>query len=150
MANKKVFVSGTYDILHAGHIKFFKDARALGGHLTVCSASSEVIKLSKKRTSALPDRHKLAIIGELRCVDKALISSDLDPVFDFLGHWKRDGAPDILAVTDDDRNAERKRAVCRDYGVELVVLPKTPPSADEPEPISTTAIRKRIKADQGV
>ena len=30
----KVFVSGCYDILHAGHLQFFEEARALGDHLT--------------------------------------------------------------------------------------------------------------------
>ena len=38
----KVFVSGCYDILHAGHLQFFREARALGGenaHLTVSFAS---------------------------------------------------------------------------------------------------------------
>ena len=28
----KVFVSGWYDILHAGHLQFFREARALGVH----------------------------------------------------------------------------------------------------------------------
>ena len=31
----KVFVSGCYDIVHAGHVQFFSEARALGDHLTV-------------------------------------------------------------------------------------------------------------------
>lgn len=39
---KRVFVSGCYDILHAGHVQFFREARALGDHLTVCFASNEV------------------------------------------------------------------------------------------------------------
>ncbi len=137
---KKVFVSGTYDILHAGHIQFFKDARALGDHLTVSFASAGVIALSKKRFPSLPDSHKAAIIGELRCVDKVVSSSDLDPVFDFLGHWKKD-KPDILAVTEDDRNAERKRIVCADYGVELIILPKRVSI----EPVSTSSILAGIK-----
>jgi len=36
----KVFVSGCYDIIHAGHVQFFREARALGDHLTVSFASS--------------------------------------------------------------------------------------------------------------
>ncbi len=40
---KKVFISGCYDILHGGHIQFFKEARALGNHLTVCFASDKVL-----------------------------------------------------------------------------------------------------------
>ena len=30
---KKIFVSGCYDIIHAGHIQFFNEAKALGEHL---------------------------------------------------------------------------------------------------------------------
>ena len=40
---KKVFISGCYDILHGGHIQFFKEARALGDHLTVSFASDKVL-----------------------------------------------------------------------------------------------------------
>ena len=32
---KKVFVSGCYDILHAGHLQLFEEARALGHYLIV-------------------------------------------------------------------------------------------------------------------
>ena len=35
---RKVFVSGCYDVLHAGHVEFFRAAKALGDHLTVCFA----------------------------------------------------------------------------------------------------------------
>ena len=137
---KKVFVSGTYDILHAGHIQFFEDARALGDHLTVSFASKDVIALSKKRHPSLPDSHKAIIIGSLRCVDKVISSSDIDPVFDFISYWKKD-KPDILAVTEDDKNAEKKRLVCKEYGVELVVLQKRVFI----EPVSTSSILAGIK-----
>lgn len=40
---KKVFISGCYDILHGGHIQFFKEARALGDHLTVCIVDQVVV-----------------------------------------------------------------------------------------------------------
>ncbi len=141
---KKVFVSGTYDILHGGHIQFFKDARALGDHLTVSFASKDVIALSKKRIPSLPDSHKAVIIGELRCVDKVVSSTDIDPVFDFLSYWKNE-KPDILAVTEDDRNAEKKRALCSEYGVEFIILPKRVSL----EPVSTSSILAGI-ADRAV
>jgi len=46
---KKVFVSGCYDIIHGGHVQFFEEARALGDHLTVSFASSEVLWIHKRR-----------------------------------------------------------------------------------------------------
>ena len=39
----KVFVSGCYDILHAGHLQFFEEARALGDYLTVSFANEDIL-----------------------------------------------------------------------------------------------------------
>ena len=39
----KVFVSGWYDILHAGHLQFFREARALGDHLIVSLDRKSVV-----------------------------------------------------------------------------------------------------------
>jgi len=50
---KRIFVSGCYDIIHAGHVQFFTEARALGEHLTVCFASTEVLWFHKQRRSSL-------------------------------------------------------------------------------------------------
>ncbi len=136
----KVFVSGCYDIIHAGHVQFFDDAKALGDHLTVCFASDEVLLLSKKRTSALPEDNKRILLKSLRSVDEALSSSDLHSVFDFEGHVKKI-KPDILAVTEDDKNVEIKKAFCEKYHMKLVVLPKR----NSVTPASTTSIRSKIK-----
>ncbi len=136
---KKIFVSGCYDILHAGHIQFFQDARSLGDHLTVCFASAKVLRLVKNREPAMPDEHKKIIIGSIFCVDKVVSSSDVDPVLDFASHLKKD-KPDILAVTEDDKNIETKKVLCQELGIECVVLQKK----ISIKPISTTDIRAGI------
>src|SRR5262245_9454722 len=69
----RVFVSGCYDILHAGHVQFFREARALGDHLTVCFASTEVLWLHKRRRSSLPDDHKAALLAALEVVDDVVL-----------------------------------------------------------------------------
>ncbi|MGB0369882.1 MAG: adenylyltransferase/cytidyltransferase family protein [Opitutales bacterium] len=61
---KRVFVSGCYDIIHAGHIQFFREARSLGDHLTVCFASDGVLWEHKNRKFSLPEDHKRAILKE--------------------------------------------------------------------------------------
>ena len=137
---KKVFVSGCYDILHAGHVQFFEDARALGEFLTVCFASDAVLLLAKKRKSSMPEDNKKILIGALRCVDEVVTSSDLDPVFDFKTHIERI-KPAILAVTDDDKHIEEKRAFCAERGIQLVVLPKR----NNVTRVSTTAILFSLK-----
>ncbi len=140
----RVFVSGCYDILHAGHVQFFREARALGDHLTVCFASAEVLWIHKRRRSSLPDEHKRALIAALEMVDEVVIGCGHDEGIDFREHFLR-LRPQILAVTDDDKYAPLKRALCAEVGARYVVMPKTPPQF---EPISTTQIVKFIRAPE--
>ena len=141
---KRVFVSGCYDIIHAGHVQFFEEARALGDHLTVCFASADVLWLHKQRRTSLPDEHKQALLAALRMEYAVVIGRGLEEGIDFrevfLGL-----RPDVLAVTADDKYGALKRELCAQVGAEYVVLPKTPPRF---EPVSTTQIVKFIRAPQ--
>jgi cytidyltransferase-like protein len=136
----RVFVSGCYDILHAGHLQFFEEARALGDHLTVSFANEAILWKHKERRPSLPDDHKQALLSALKMVDEVVSGDgevkglDFEPIF-------REMKPDILAVTEDDRYGELKEKLCAEVGARYVRLPKTPPKF---EPISTTEIRERI------
>jgi cytidyltransferase-like protein len=138
----RVFVSGCYDIVHAGHVQFFREARALGDHLTVSFASSEVLWIHKQRRSSLPDDHKQALIAALGCVDDVVVGCGTEEGIDFREHFLRI-RPQILAVTEDDKYSPLKKALCAEVGAEYVVLPKTPPQF---APISTSEIVRWIKA----
>jgi cytidyltransferase-like protein len=140
----RVFVSGCYDIIHAGHLQFFHEARSLGDHLTVCFASKEVLWLHKRRNSSLPDEHKLAVLSRLEPVDDVVVGHGLEEGLDFREHFLR-VRPHILAVTVDDHFEGLKRALCEQTGTHYVVLPKTPPKFP---PISTTEIVRFIRAPQ--
>lgn len=139
---RKIFVSGCYDIIHAGHIQFFREARALGDFLTVCFASKEVLWFHKQRKSSLPDEHKQALLNGLTVVDEVVVGEGLDEGIDFREHFLRI-RPDVLAVTEDDKYTPLKRALCEEIGAEYVVLPKTPPDF---APISTSEIVRYIRA----
>jgi cytidyltransferase-like protein len=141
---KKIFVSGCYDILHAGHIQFFTEAKALGDHLTVCFASDEVLWKHKKRRPSIPEQHKKALIQALDMVDDVVIGANMEIGMDFKDHFLNI-KPDILAVTEDDQYAEKKRKLCSRTGIKYYVLPKTPPKF---EPVSTTTLVKWIRAPQ--
>ncbi len=139
---KKVFVSGCYDILHAGHIQFFEEARSLGDYLVVSFASSEVLWIHKHRKSSIPDEHKKV----LRMVDKVVVGKGMKKGLDFEQDFI-DERPDILAVTEDDQYGELKRELCARVGAAYTVLPKTPPRF---EPVSTSMLVRRIKAPNEV
>ncbi|PIE35811.1 cytidyltransferase [candidate division KSB3 bacterium] len=139
---RKIFVSGCYDILHAGHIQFFTEAKALGDHLTVCFASDDVLWEHKHRRSSIPQDHKYALIQALQMVDHVVIGQNRELGFDFKDHFLQ-LQPDVLAVTEDDQYGEAKRAFCKQVGAQYVVLPKTPPIF---QPISTSEIVRWIRA----
>jgi cytidyltransferase-like protein len=138
---KKVFISGCYDILHGGHIQFFKEARALGDHLTVCFASDNVLWEHKKRRTSIPQDHKLALMTSLDIVDQVVIGDCDELGLDFKHHFLKI-CPNILAVTEDDQYGDAKRALCAEVGAEYVILPKTPPQFT---PVSTTSIVRNIR-----
>ncbi|MCU0871928.1 MAG: adenylyltransferase/cytidyltransferase family protein [Pirellulaceae bacterium] len=137
-----IFVSGCYDILHAGHIQFFREARALGDELTVCFASADVLWKHKRRRSSLPDEHKAAIIASLTMVDRVVMGTGAKHGLDFEDHFLR-LRPDVLAVTEDDQYGDLKRALCARVGAQYHILAKTPPSFT---PVSTTQVVRLIRA----
>ncbi len=139
---RHIFVSGCYDIIHAGHVQFFREAKALGDFLTVSFASSEVLWAHKQRRSSLPDEHKKGILEALAVVDQVVIGTGQEHGLDFLEEFRR-LRPSVLAVTEDDQYAPIKKALCAEIGAEYVVLPKTPPQY---EPVSTTQLVKWIRA----
>lgn len=141
----KVFVSGTYDILHAGHIQFFKEAKALGDYLIVSFCSDLNLLKYKGRRSCMPDDNKKVLLESIRYVDKVVIGTDDGGVWDFVSSFL-DEKPDILVVTTDDKHIEEKRKFCEEHKAKFIVLPKTPPLATPTT--SFTIIKQIIK--QGI
>lgn len=143
---KKVFVSGAFNVLHAGHIRFFADARALGDYLIVSFPPAELLWKLYDRKSVLDDADKIAVIGALDFVDEVVLSTDDDEVLSFRSAVEQT-KPDILAVTTDDRFLEAKRAFCAEQGIELVVMEKTLP---DNEAKSGRQMLDRMKAPKHV
>lgn len=139
---KKVFVSGCYDILHAGHLQFFEEARALGDYLIVSFASAEVLWHHKRRKPSIPDDHKRALLQGLRMIDEVIVTQGHQEGLDFEEDFLRI-RPDFLIVTEDDKYGEAKRGLCARVGAQYLVLPKTPPRF---EPVSTSSIVRWVQA----
>jgi len=139
--NKKVFVSGCYDILHGGHIEFFNQAKGLGDYLIVCFAGDKSLELHKNKKASIPEIHKKKILESLRMVDEVVIGDYLDELgLDFKQHFLKI-KPDILAVTEDDKYGEQKIALCNQINAQYIILPKTL----DFDKISTSEIIKHIR-----
>lgn len=136
---KTVFVSGCYDVIHGGHIEFFGQARQLGDRLVVCIPSDRVLQAHKHCQPTLSLAHRLAVVAAIRLVDLVIVGDDPEPGLNFKSQFAV-VKPDILAVTEDDRFEEAKRALCAQTGADYVKLPKTLPYV----PVTGTQIRHRL------
>jgi D-beta-D-heptose 7-phosphate kinase / D-beta-D-heptose 1-phosphate adenosyltransferase len=76
-----VFTNGVFDILHAGHVTYLEQARALGDVLIVgvnTDASVHRLKGPTRPINALADR--LVVLNALRCVDHTIAFDEDTPI----------------------------------------------------------------------
>lgn len=139
---KKVFVSGAFNVLHAGHIQFFEDARKLGDYLIVSYPPADLLWRLYDKKSVLDDVDKKAVISALSMVDEVIESTDDDVALSFRSAVQS-CSPQVLAVTTDDLHIEAKRRFCKEQDIEFVVLEKTQPHEAQ---TSSTQVLSRVKA----
>jgi glycerol-3-phosphate cytidylyltransferase len=73
MENKKIiYTSGTYDLAHFGHLNILKKAKALGDYLIVGVSTDALVSKYKKMKPIVCYKDRVAIIQELKCVDKVI------------------------------------------------------------------------------
>ena len=70
---RKVMAFGTFDCVHAGHMFYFKKARALGDHLTVVVAMDSGARKIKGRSPVNGERDRLALVKHIDLVDSAIL-----------------------------------------------------------------------------
>ena len=87
----RVLATGTFDILHPGHVYFLTRARALGDELFVIVARDS--NVTHKPKPVIPEEQRLDMINALKAVDKAVLGSEKD-MFEPL----REIRPDIIAL----------------------------------------------------
>ena len=136
---KKVLVSGCFDLLHSGHVKFFEEASKLGD-LYVCVGTDENVMMLKNRKTMFPNAERLYMVRSIRYVHHARHSTgtgdtDFEPDLD-------DIKPDIFYVNEDgDRPA--KREIVKKRGIQYVVAPRVP--AEGLDVRSSTSIKAELK-----
>lgn len=132
----KVFVSGCFDMLHSGHVAFFQAAAAYGDLYVALGSDATVYQL-KGRLPVNTEDERLYMVKSVSCVKDAFISQG-SGMLDFEAEL-RAMQPDFFVVNADG-SIPQKEALCRELGIEYVVLERTP-HADLPAR-STTALRR--------
>jgi len=137
--NKKVFVSGCYDMLHSGHVAFFEEASEYGD-LYVGIGSDKTINTLKARKTVNTDAERLYMVKALKVVKDAWINQG-GGLMDFLDEFKA-LKPDIFFVNADGHTPDKEN-LCKEMGIEYVVS-KRIPHGNLPAR-STTALRQECK-----
>jgi cytidyltransferase-like protein len=120
---RRVVVTGCFDWLHSGHIRFFMDAAALGD-LYVILGSDKNVELLKGAGHPLQRQdERRYMVQALRSVYRSFVST---------GTGWMDALPEIdaiqphLYVVNEDGDQPEKREFCRAHGLEYVVLRRRP------------------------
>jgi cytidyltransferase-like protein len=122
MKSKKVFVSGCYDLIHGGHIAFFKTAAAFGD-LYVSLGRDENLLLLKGKKPVFSEEERLYIVRSVRHVHDAFLASGMG-MLDFEPDLLR-VKPDIFIVNYDGHTPDKEK-LCKKLGIEYVILERIP------------------------
>lgn len=118
-----VIVTGCFDWVHSGHIRFFMDA-AEQGPLYVVIGSDRNVRLLKGEGHPLQrEEERRYMVGSMRPVYRCLVSS---------GSGWMDAEPEIerlkptFYVVNEDGDKPEKREFCEAHGLRYVVLERVP------------------------
>lgn len=136
---KKVFVTGCFDLLHSGHVRFLQDA-AQWGELHVGIGADRTVAELKGRPPVNPQTERQYLIKALKCVKSCTVNSE-SGLMDFVADLKR-LSPDVFVVNEEG-NVPAKAELCRRLGIKYVVLKREPETG---LPVrSTTALRQECR-----
>lgn len=129
----RVYADMVGDLFHAGHVEFFKKARAFGNYLIVGVHANDVVE-GYKRNPILTLEERVAVISACRYVDEVVIAAPLNPSAEFLKEHQID-----YVVHGDDFNPELVHAQYEE-AIKLGIFRSVPYTPG----ISSTQIIKRI------
>ena len=132
---KIVFTNGCFDILHAGHVDIFQQARNLGDALVVAVNSDISIKKIKgEKRPVVPQAQRMLVLAALEAIDYVVIFEEENPL-----KIIKELQPDILVKGGDwPIETIAGREIVEKKGGKVISVPLM-------EGISTTNIIEEVK-----
>ncbi len=131
---KRVITYGTFDLLHYGHINLLRRARALGDYLIVALSTDEFNSEGKGKKCYFSYEQRKALLEAIRYVDLVIPETCWEQKVTDIKEYHID----TFVIGDDWAG---KFDYLKEYGVEVVYLPRTPE-------ISTTQIKEDLDSSR--
>jgi rfaE bifunctional protein nucleotidyltransferase chain/domain len=95
---KKIFVNGSFDLLHTGHIDMLNTAKRMGDYLHVAiDADERIQELKGPERPIQPEHIRLAIMQNLKAVDEVSIFRTDEDLINIIRMYE----PDIMVKGSD-------------------------------------------------
>lgn len=123
---KVVLASGTFDLLHLGHVRYLEEAKKAGGknaELIVVVARDSTAEKRKGKKPVIPEDQRRYIVETLRMVDEAVLGYPEPDIGRVIEKIK----PDVIALGYDETDIEKdvRRAVeNRGFSIQIVKIGK--------------------------
>ena len=130
-----IFANGCFDLLHVGHVRYLRAAKALGGKLVVgINADSSVRQLKGKGRPLMPEDERAEILAALEVVDAVTVFPETD-----VSALLRAVRPDVQAKgTDYTADTVPERQVAIDCGGRVAIV-------GDPKDHSATELVRRLR-----
>ncbi len=115
---KKIMVFGTFDILHPGHLNFFKQAKKLGDYLIVIIGRDKTVQKIKGRSPQNKEGERLIKVEQQKVVDRALLGNLNNP-YKIIKQEK----PDTIALGYDQNSFSKNlNAKIKEFDLETKIV----------------------------
>jgi D-glycero-beta-D-manno-heptose 1-phosphate adenylyltransferase len=114
-----VLTSGSFDLIHLGHVKYLARAKELGGILVVGVDSDAKIRRRKGDDRPMvPENERLELLAHQRPVDLIYLKGEDDPQWGLIKAVE----PEVLVLTADHSYTDAQLDALREVVGEVVVL----------------------------
>ena len=135
----KVMCTGTFDILHQGHLDYFRQAKQLGDYLVVVVArDSNAIKEGKQLR--FREKERLEHVASQKIVDKAVLGNEGDKL-----KIVEQEKPDIICLGYDQGDEEKLKEALAKRGVFPRIVKA---QAYHPEKYKSSLLKTSLQAQQ--
>jgi rfaE bifunctional protein nucleotidyltransferase chain/domain len=132
-----VLANGNFDLLHVGHVRYLRGAKAVGGKLVVAINSDQSVRALKgEGRPIIPEQERAEIVSALADVDAVIVFPELD-----VRSIIREIRPDIHAKgTDYTADNVPERNVVADCGGRVAIV------GDSKDHSTSEIIRSRLSS----